>query len=151
MTAFRPGCVKTRARQNSEETDSLFPDFGGKRSKIERKLNRVSGSEIKSLLFGKEIKGFWFWEDIERPWRQVRTVDGIVEHFGWPIHPDVHGGDTGVGRIEDDMLCEQWANLPKDLEICVVLYRVLERNARIRWGEYVMVTETGPQSFKLAE
>jgi TolB-like protein/tetratricopeptide (TPR) repeat protein len=115
------------------------------------KLNRVSGSEIKSVLFGKEIKGFWFWEDIERPWRQVRTVDGIVEHFGWPIHPDVQGGDTGVGRIEDDMLCEQWADLPKDLEICVVLYRVPERNARIRWGEYVMVTETGPQGFKLVE
>ena len=58
---------------------------------------------------------------------------------------------TGVGRIENDMLCEQWEDLSKDLEICVVVFRVPERNARIRWGDYVMVTETGPQPFKLAE
>ncbi len=114
------------------------------------KVNKLSGSEIKSLLFGKEIKGHWFWAD-KRKWRQQRTIGGGVEHFGWPIHPSVQGGDTGVGRIENDMLCEQWADLPKDLEICVVVFRVPERIARSRWGDYVMVTETGPQPFKLVE
>jgi adenylate cyclase len=114
------------------------------------KINKLSGSEIKSLLFGKGIKGEWFWF-ASRLWRQQRTADGVVEHFGWPIHPYVKGGDTGVGRIENDTLCEQWADLPKDLEICVVIFRVPERNARIRWGDYVMVTETGPQPFELVE
>jgi hypothetical protein len=113
-------------------------------------MNKLSGSEIKSLLFGNEIKGNWFWSE-RRSWRQVRTANGVVEYFGWPIHPYVQGGATGVGRIENDMLCEQWADLPKDLEICVVIFRVPERNARIRWGDYVMVTETGPQSFTLVE
>ncbi len=80
-----------------------------------------------------------------------RTADGGVEHFGWPIHSYVQAGGTGSGRIEKDMLCEQWGDLPKHLEICVVIFRVPERNARIRWGDYVMVTETGPQGFKLAE
>ena len=116
------------------------------------KMNKLSGSEIKSLLFGAEIKGVWYWWDVSRrSWRQQRTIDGDVKHFGWPIHPSVQGGDTGAGRIENDMLCEQWANLPKDLEICVVVFRVPERNARIRWGGYVMVTEAGPQPFKLVE
>jgi TolB-like protein/class 3 adenylate cyclase/Flp pilus assembly protein TadD len=114
------------------------------------RTNRLSGAEIESLLYGKQIKGIYFWW--ERPtWRQQRTADGSVEHFGWPIHSYVKPGDTGSGRIEKDMLCEQWGDLPKDLEICVVIFRVPERNARIRWGDYVMVTETGPQGFKLAE
>jgi TolB-like protein/Flp pilus assembly protein TadD len=114
------------------------------------RTNRLSGAEIESLLFGKQIKGNYFWW--ERPtWRQQRTADGGVEHFGWPIHSYVQAGDTGSGRIEKDMLCEQWGDLPKHLEICVVIFRVPERNARIRWGDYVMVTETGPQGFKLAE
>jgi Tfp pilus assembly protein PilF len=114
------------------------------------KMNEMSGSEIKSLLFGKEIKGVWFWNE-DFPWRQQRTIDGGVEHFGWPIHLSLHRGDTGVGRIEDDMLCEQWGDLPKDLEICVVVFRVPDRNASIRWGDYVMVTESGPQPFELVE
>ncbi len=116
------------------------------------KMNRLSGSEIKSLLFGKEIKGRWFWsESSGRKWRQQRDIDGGVQHFGWRIHPYVKVGDTGVGRIENDMLCEQWADLPRALEICVVVFRVPERTASIRWGDYVMVTETGPQAFKLVE
>ena len=49
------------------------------------------------------------------------------------------------------MLCEQWEDLPKELEICVVIFRVPDRAARARWGDYVMVTETGPQPFNLVE
>jgi TolB-like protein/thioredoxin-like negative regulator of GroEL len=114
------------------------------------KMNKLSGPEIKPLLFGKEITGIWFWY-VNFTWRQQRTADGAVEHFGYQIHPNVHGGDTGVGRVENDMLCEQWADMPKDLEICVVVFRVPERAARIRWGDYVMVTGTGPQPFTIVE
>ena len=112
--------------------------------------NKLSGSEIKALLFGKEIQGHRFWWE-PHTWRQQRTTDGGVQHFGWQIHPYVQGGDTGIGRIENDMLCEQWADLPKNLEICVVVFRIPERNARSRCGDYVMATVTGPQPFKLAE
>ena len=42
---------------------------------------KLSGSEIESLLFGKEIKGRWFWF-ARRTWRQQRTADGVVEHSG---------------------------------------------------------------------
>ena len=104
----------------------------------------------KALLFGKEIKGHWFWFDMNT-WRQQRTVDGGVKHVGFQIHPYTLSGVSGVGRIENDMLCEKWADLPKELEICDVIFRVPERTARVRWGDYIMVTESGPQPFKLVE
>ena len=114
------------------------------------KMNKLSGSEIKSLLFGREIKGHRFWWE-PHTWRQQRTIDGGVTHFGWPIQFYVQAGDSGIGRIENDMLCEQWADLSKDLELCVVIFRIPEANARIRWGNYVLVTETGPHPFELVE
>ncbi len=113
-------------------------------------LNQLSGSEIKALLFGKEIKGHWFWFDMWT-WRQQRTVDGGVKHFGYQIHPYTLSGVSGVGRIENDMLCERWGDLPPELEICVVIFRVIDPLARVRWGDYVMVTEAGPQPFKVVE
>jgi tetratricopeptide (TPR) repeat protein len=116
--------------------------------------NQLSGQEIKSLLFGKEIKGHWFWfkggEDGSY-WRQPRTVDGGVRHFGFQIHQYLRSGASGVGRIENDMLCERWGNLAPELEICVVIFRVTDPLARARWGDYVMVTEAGPQPFNVVE
>jgi hypothetical protein len=114
-------------------------------------MNKPIGSDIKSLLFGKEIKGRWFWWARDTIWRQERTVDGAVKHFGWQIHPYVLSGASGVGRIENGMLFEQWNELPRELEICVVIFRVTEPLARGRWGDYVMVTGSGPQPFKVIE
>ncbi len=113
--------------------------------------NRLSGPEIQSLLFGKEIEGVNLDRAQDQSWGQRRTAGGVVEHFGHPIQPGVSRGDTGVGRIEDDRLCEQWSELTKSYEICVVVFRVPERNARIRWGDYVMVTDMGPNPFRLVE
>ena len=46
-----------------------------------------------------EIKGRWFWSDSSgRKWRQQRTTDGGVQHFGWRIHPYVQVGNAaGTG------------------------------------------------------
>ena len=67
---------------------------------------KLSGSEIESLLFGREIEGTEFF-GYDR-WRQRRTVEGKVEHFGYPIHVGIPEADHGISRIEDDMLCEHW-------------------------------------------
>ena len=72
----------------------------------------------------------------------------MVEHSGYPFHAGI-SADAGIGRIVDDMLCETWPKLTD--EVCVVIFRVPEGNARDRWGEYVMVTEQGPQLFRLIE
>jgi tetratricopeptide (TPR) repeat protein len=114
--------------------------------------NRLSGDDIRSLLFGRKIKGTQLtWQASEFDWRQQRTADGGVEHFGFPVQPGVFSGATGTGRIEDDMLCERWPELSDILDICVVIYRIPEGNAKILWGDYVMFTDLGPQPFRLVE
>ena len=112
--------------------------------------NKLSGSEIKSLLFGEKIKGKGFWLS-EFSWQQQRTDDGAVKHVGDPIHAGLPATARGVGRIQDDLLCEQWPVLTKTFEICVVIFRVPDRNAHLRWGEYIMVTDTGPHPFSLVQ
>jgi len=115
-------------------------------------MNKLSGPEIKALLFGKKIKGNRLaWSESAFPWGQQRTADGVVEQSGVAIHGGVTAGDTGAGRIVDDRLCERWSGTGEASEICVVVFRIPEGNARIRWGDYVMATETGPHPFKLAE
>ncbi len=50
------------------------------------------------------------------------------------------------------MLCEEWAwEHTEPLELCSVIFRVPEGEARLRWQDYVMVTDTGPHPFKLVE
>ncbi len=112
--------------------------------------NKLSGPEIKSLLFGRKISGSDFWELNFQVWRQQRTGDGRVEHSGFPFHAGI-SADTGIGRIENDMLCETWPEFSTTFQQCFVFFRVQEGNARDRWGEYVMVTEQGPQLFRLIE
>jgi len=112
--------------------------------------NKLSGAEIKSLLFGEKIEGKGFWLS-EFSWQQHRTDDGAVTQVGDPIHAGLPRTARGVGRIQDDLLCEQWPALTKTFEICVAIFRVPERNARHRWGEYVMVTDTGPHPFSLVQ
>ncbi len=72
----------------------------------------------------------------------------MVEHSGYPFHAGI-SADAGIGRIVDDMLCETWPKLT--VEVCVVIFRIPVGPARDRWGEYVMVTELGPQLFRLSE
>jgi TolB-like protein/class 3 adenylate cyclase/Flp pilus assembly protein TadD len=113
--------------------------------------NQLEGDEIRSLLFGRQIKGEDFWRTSIFSWRQQRTGDGKVEHSGSPIHPGLSTKETGTGRIEKNLLCEHWPTLTKTLELCVAIFRVPEGNARIRWGDYVMATDTGPHPFRLVE
>ena len=78
-------------------------------------------------------------------------ADGTVQHFGIPIHPGVREGAYGVSRIKDDLLCETWPEFTQTFEICVVIFRIPDRNARIRWGDFAMITDTGPKPFSLVE
>jgi TolB-like protein len=112
-------------------------------------LNRLSGGEIEPLLSGRKIEGKEFPEP--RRWQRWETVDGAVEYTSVLIQPGVPPNATGTSRVEDDMLCERWPEAPEPLELCSVFFRIPEGNARIRWGDYVMVTDTGPHPFRLVE
>jgi TolB-like protein/class 3 adenylate cyclase len=119
---------------------------------------RLIGPEIRTLLFGKRITGKTFWDGYYGgvgnkygDWQQSRTSSGTVKHSGFPIQPGVTAADTGTSRIENDALCEVWPALAKDLEICYVVFRIADRMARIKWGDYAIVTEAGPYPFSVAE
>ncbi len=81
------------------------------------------------------------------------------KHSGIAIHAGIYGVGTnnlvslasGISRIEDDMLCETWPEFSKVFPLCFVVFRVPEGRARDRWGDYAMVTEQGPQLFRLVE
>ena len=74
-----------------------------------------------------------------------------MEYHGYQIQPGLPWKAIGTARIEDDMLCEDWSGKTEPLELCTVIFRIPEGNARIRWGDYVMVTDTGAHGFKLAQ
>ena len=110
--------------------------------------NRLSGAEIRSLLFGQAIEGTDFWL-AEHAWHERRDADGHVEHRGYPIHPGLPASTTGTDWIDHDRLCERWPELSRSFAICVAVFRVTGDAARTRWGDYVMVTDTGPHPFSL--
>ena len=109
----------------------------------------MNGAEIESLLSGGKIECREFWNN--QIWRRQQTADGVVEYDGFMIQPGMPSKTIRTSRIEDDMLCERWPDEPQSLELCSVIFRIPEKIARNRWGDYVMVTDTGPHPFKLAQ
>jgi len=67
------------------------------------------------------------------------------------VHPGLDRAATGTGRIEGNRLCERWPRPDAAMETCVAIYRIVDPKARLRWGAYVMATDTGPQPFSMAE
>jgi adenylate cyclase len=109
---------------------------------LDRKT-RLSGQEIKSLLFGHTIEGadYWSW----RFWKQKRTISGKVSHFAEPIHTGSTTTKEGESWIEDDRLCDRWLDMEDEITICSLIFRDVD------WGidAYFMVTDQGPMRFKV--
>jgi len=112
-------------------------------------LNRLDGADIAPLFFGTKIVGKDF--SSSATWQRTGTVDGAVKYNGFQIQPGIPRKTAGFSRIEDEMLCERWEAMPEPVEFCSVIFRVPEGNARIRWGNYVIVTDTAPYPFNLAK
>jgi hypothetical protein len=111
--------------------------------------NRLNGTEIGRLLTGSKIEGKFFYYTPR--WQRAESGDGKVTYTGFAIQTGVPLNAIGTSRIEDDMICERWTQTPEPLELCSVIFRVPDGNLRSRWGDYVMVTDRGPQSFRLVE
>jgi TolB-like protein len=112
--------------------------------------NKLSGAEIESLLSGNTLEGKRFF-GVSAPWGRQQSVDGTVKYTGFPVQAGVPKSTIGTSRVEDDMLCERWPDEPKPLELCSLIFRLPEGNARTRWGDYVLVTDTGPNSFNVTQ
>jgi len=112
--------------------------------------NKLNGREIELLLSGKILEGKRFWAQ-GAPWGRQQDIHGTVEYTGFEIHPGVSERTIGTSRIEDDMLCESWPEEPQPLEFCSLIFRLPEGKTRVRWGDYALVTDTGPNSFNIAQ
>lgn len=113
--------------------------------------NKLTGLEISALLYGANIRGT-NWDTFEA-WRQQRAESGEVEHSGYPIHTGKKPGPKrGLGRIEDNRLCETWPDAPDAFDTCVVVFRMPQKDSvTTRRGDYVMVTALAPQPFRVVE
>ena len=109
---------------------------------------RLSGDEIKALLFGHSIKGTDYW--LKDDWRQQRTLDGKVSSIeaGTIRTATESDGDVmGEGWIEGDRLCDRWPEADGDLTICVTIFRDPDSGQ----NNYYMVTDTGPHPFSIVK
>ena len=77
--------------------------------------NRLTGKEIKELLFGRKVAGFTL--GTEKQWWIERSRDGKASVR------DGDDSDSGKSWVEEDMLCDQWDHLYESLKDCWVIYR----------------------------
>jgi len=109
---------------------------------------RLSGDEIKALLFGHSIKGTDYW--LKDDWRQQRALDGKVtsiEAGTIRTATEADGDVMGEGWIEGDRLCDRWPEADGDLTICVTVFRDPDSGQ----NNYYMVTDTGPHPFSVVK
>ena len=113
------------------------------------KDNRLEGTEIRALLFGKTIRGEDYWR--KTLWSQSRSLEGEVIHTGEPIHivgyQYDHDEKTAKSWIDDNRLCMQWAVQSTPLTICEQVYRDSDSDRET----YYLVTDMGPHPFHIVE
>jgi len=112
--------------------------------------SRLGPEETVDVLFGAAIEGRDFWH-AETLWRQTRSPQGEVVHEGHPIQVGPPNPPRGSGRIDDQLLCEAWPVDGRPLDLCSAVYRVLDARTRLRWGDFVMVTDVGPFPFSVVD
>ena len=79
--------------------------------------NRLSGEEIRKLLFGRTITGFDPVRD--QQWWIKSYKDGNEIEF----RNDTGFSDSGKGWLEGDLRCDQWENLFGGNKGCNHIYR----------------------------
>jgi TolB-like protein/class 3 adenylate cyclase/tetratricopeptide (TPR) repeat protein len=109
---------------------------------------RLSGEEIRALMFGRSIEGRDYW--LGDSWLQNRTLDGRVtsKEVGTTRTAVESVGEveiTGDSWIDGDRLCDRWPEAEVDLTICVTIFRDLDSGQ----NSYYMVTDTGPHPFSV--
>ena len=113
--------------------------------KLDRET-KLTGQEIKVLLFGHTITGKYYWWSSQH-WTQKRTVDGKVSHSGYPIHTGSRDVKEGESWIEDDRLCQRWPEVGEESTICVLIFR----DSDGAQNNYYMVTDQGPHPFSVSD
>jgi tetratricopeptide (TPR) repeat protein len=112
------------------------------------KLNhetKLTGPEIKDLMFGHTIRGRGFWSGLA--WTQKRTIVGKVSHTGQSIYTGLSDAkEEGKSWIEGDRLCDHWSEVGDEITICVMIFRDSDRTK----NDYYMMTDQGPHPFQVS-
>ena len=77
--------------------------------------NKLTGDEIKKLVFGTTVTGFDFKSEEE--WSIKRDKNGIASYRRGAV------SDIGKSWIEEDRLCNQWQNLYGGYRDCAPIFR----------------------------
>jgi hypothetical protein len=104
------------------------------------KENQLAGEEIKRLLFGSKITGV----SSGQQWWLDREKNG---EFAWR-GPGPISSDTGVSRIEGDMICTEYKKRLWGIEVCSTVFRN-PRGTYERKDEYFFCSEIGFSPFSL--
>ncbi len=100
--------------------------------------HKLSGAEIRKLAFGHTLKGRHPISGLE--FTVKRTADGQFTSTGlW--------SDTGVSRIVDDRLCNEWS---KYRPSCAVVYRNPD-GTRDEHNQYLLVQRSGAFPFSAVD
>jgi TolB-like protein/Flp pilus assembly protein TadD len=113
---------------------AYFPSF---------KENQLTGEEIRKLIFGSKITGFAIGSG--QQWWVDRRQNGETTAGGTVPIP----GDTGMSRIEGDLLCTQFQKSLWGLEYCSAVFRN-PRGTYERKDEYLMVNDWGFSTWSIA-
>jgi TolB-like protein len=104
---------------------------------------RLTGQEIKTLLFGHTLEGR---NNRGTRWNQKRTIDGKVSHSGYASHTGNPAIKDGESWIEDDRLCDRWSEMGGNITICVLIFRDSNGDE----NDYYMITDDGPHPFRIS-
>jgi len=109
---------------------------------------RLSGEEIRALVFGHSIKGKDYWTG--DAWLQQRTIDGKVTSkevatTRTAVEAEGEVAMLGESWIEGNRLCDRWPGAEVDLKLCVTIFRDPDRGQ----NNYYMVADTGPHPFSI--
>ena len=101
------------------------------------KENKLTGEEIRELLFGRTVAGFTG----HRPHWEDRTKDGKAT---WRVNPAVtyytDYDDSGRSWIEGDMLCNHWQTHMFGIKHCMTVFRNPEGTPEMR-NEYIGISD----------
>jgi TolB-like protein/class 3 adenylate cyclase len=121
--------------------------------------NKLSGEEIKELVFGRTTTGITPWARQE--WWIERTNDGKATHQQIPFHSIyrlkgdspaelyrrgtgtlVTRFESGKSWIEGDLLCSQWERVYESLKYCGTVFRNPESTPEMK-DEYIKINDFG--------
>ena len=105
------------------------------------KENRLTGHEIRELIFGKKIESTWF----TIPWSLTTSKDGKAE-----LYNPFYGAHKGKSWIEGDTVCNQYKSRYDGLKYCSEIYKITEGN-KIVSNKYLLLNDFMLAPFSIVE